>query len=199
MPERPPLTSLTEAQRVQAQQRFALLRPHLEDGVPLPHLARQHGLNGRTLERWLARYRRDGLAGLVQRRRADLGGHRSLHPDLVRLIEGLALTRPPPSAAFVHRQVALVATRQGWRVPSYRTVAAIIAHLDPGLVLLAHAGARAYREAYDLLIRREASRPNAVWQADHTLLNIWLVDERRQPAQPAAPSFYPGLRYARRV
>ena len=184
MPERPLLTSLTEAQRTRAQQRFAVLRPHLEDGVPLPSLARQHGVHERTLERWLARYRQEGLAGLVRRPRADRGGHHVLVPELVGLIEGLALRRPPPTAAFVHRQAVAVAARQGWPVPSYRTVASLIAQLDPALVTLAHAGTRAYRDAYDLILRREASRPNELWQADHTPLNIWLLDERGQPARP---------------
>ena len=51
MGERLPLTSLTEAQRARAQERFAVLRPYLEDGVPLAQLARHHGRHVRTLER----------------------------------------------------------------------------------------------------------------------------------------------------
>ena len=41
-----------------------------------------------------------------------------------------------------------------------------------------------YRERFDLLYRREASRPNEIWQADHTPLDIWVLDERGQPARP---------------
>lgn len=33
---------------------------------------------------------------------------------------------------------------------------------------LAHQGAAAYREEFDLLYRREATHANAMWQADHT-------------------------------
>jgi hypothetical protein len=37
--------------------RFALLRPHIEDGVALAGAAREAGVPLRTAQRWLARYR----------------------------------------------------------------------------------------------------------------------------------------------
>jgi len=49
---------------------------------------------------------------------------------------------------------------------------------------LAHHGSQAYRETYDLLYRREADAPNAIWQADHTLVDILLTDERGQAKKP---------------
>jgi putative transposase len=60
----------------------------------------------------------------------------------------------------------------------------VIQRLDPGLVTLAHQGTRAFSERFDLLHRREASRPNEIWQADHTPLDIWVLDEHGQPARP---------------
>ena len=36
----------------------------------------------------------------------------------------------------------------------------------------------------DLIHRHEATAPNAVWQADHTELDIWLKDGRGQPEKP---------------
>lgn len=85
--------------REEALALFARLRPFLEEGVPLPRLAREAGIPLRTLLRWVAGYRRDGLAGLVRRPRADRGRPRRLVPALRQLIEGLALrspARPPP-------------------------------------------------------------------------------------------------------
>jgi hypothetical protein len=49
---------------------------------------------------------------------------------------------------------------------------------------LAHDGAKAYADRFGLLYRREASRPNEIWQADHTPLDRWIVDERGQAARP---------------
>ncbi len=160
-----------------------LLRPHLEERVPLTRVATHHGLPLRTARRWLQAYRRHGLAGLARKPRADQRTHR-FPPELVRLIEGLALRTPALSAATVHRRVVAVAQDHGWPVPSYSTVAAITRRLDPALRTLAHEGATAYRETFDLLYRREASRPNDVWQADHTPLDIWVRDARGTPVRP---------------
>ena len=56
------------------------------------------------------------------------------------LIEGMALRRPPPRAAEVHRAVTAIAAEKGWPAPSYPVVRRIIAGLDRGLVTLAHPG-----------------------------------------------------------
>ena len=178
------LTDLSDAERARAAARFATLRPFFRDGVPLPAIARAGRPSLRTLRAWVARYRRDGLIGLARRPRADRGTPHRLTPDGQQLIEGLALQRPPPTAAHVHRQVARIAEERGWPIPSYRTVAAHIQRLDPGLVTLAHAGANAYREAFDLLYRREATCANEIWQADHTALDLWVRGEHGQPVRP---------------
>ena len=42
----------------------------------------------------------------------------------------------------------------------------------------------AYSEAFDLVHRREASGPNAIWQADHSPLDILLVRPGDEPGKP---------------
>jgi putative transposase len=90
--------ALDERRREQAMARFAVLRPSLEEGVPLARAAGGAGVPIRTAERWLARYRRGGLAGLARPIRRDAGTHRS-PADLVALVEGMALKPPRSSAA----------------------------------------------------------------------------------------------------
>ncbi len=107
-----------------------------------------------------------------------------LLPIPLHLIEGLALQTPPRSAASIHRQITTIATEQGWKPPSYARVRQIIKSLDPALVTMAHEGAAAYREEFDLLYRREAPHSNAMWQADHCELPIWLLDEAGKPDKP---------------
>ncbi|KAB2382928.1 hypothetical protein F9B16_13145 [Actinomadura montaniterrae] len=34
-----------------------------------------------------------------------------------------------------------------------------------------------YRDTYDLVHRREAKGLNEIWQADHTELDIWVIDD----------------------
>ncbi len=48
MDERPALTALSEEQRHQALERFQVLRPFLEEGVPLAAVAREHAISPRT-------------------------------------------------------------------------------------------------------------------------------------------------------
>jgi putative transposase len=69
-----------------------------------------------------------------------------------------------------------VAAGQGWPPPSYSRVYAIVASMDPALVTLAHDGGKRYREVFDLVRRRTAERPNAIWQADHTQLDLTTLD-----------------------
>jgi putative transposase len=183
MDKTPALATLSPAEREQALTRFQLLQPFLEGQTSLTNLAQGQTITLRTLQRWVTRYRAEGLVGLVRQRRSDQG-QRRLDPAVQRLIEGLALQKAKPSAAAIHRQVAALAAQHGWDVPSYSRVYDIVHHLDPSLVLLAHEGSKAYQNVYDLVYRREATRPNEIWQADHTPLNLWLVDDDGQPAQP---------------
>ncbi len=175
---------MPESERTQPLERFYVIRPFLEDGVPLAQIARERAIPIRTLSRWVKRYRETGLGGLTRQKRADIGERRGMAPDLKPLIEGLTLQKPKRSATAIHRQVARVATEQGWPVPSYSQVYAIIDALDPGLVVLAHEGSKAYREEFDLLYRFEAEAPNHLWQADHTLLPLFLLNERGKPDRP---------------
>jgi putative transposase len=106
------LGTLSEAGRAEAYRRWLVLRAHLGDGVPLTRVAAQCGILYRTLQRWLARYRAGGLAGLGRTPRPDRG--RSRFPEPLRLlVEGLALRTLVPPAAQVHRQVSAVAEREG--------------------------------------------------------------------------------------
>jgi putative transposase len=178
------LSALSETARTQAWERFHVIRPFLHEGVPLVTLARQYAISLRTARRWVHRYRQGGLAALGRQARSDRGIRRGLSPMLVTLVEGLALQTPPLSVAAIYRQVAAVATEQGHHAPSYDLVHDIVRHMDPALVLLAQEGRKAYAEAFELLYRREADAPNAIWQADHTLLDIVLKNDKGEAQKP---------------
>src|SRR5262249_11286755 len=178
-----PVIALTEAQRQVAMKRFAVLQPHLDEDVPLARAARHARVPVRTAERWLARYRQRGPGGRARPPRRDAPAG-PLPADLVALIEGMGLKKPRASAAAIHRRVSDIATTQGWRLPSYSTVYAILAALDPAMMTLAHEGAAAFRDRYELIHRHRAAVPNALWQADHTLLDLLILDEAGKPVRP---------------
>lgn len=173
------LAELSEEARALALSRWQVLRPHMEDGAPLAPTARHAGVPLRTAQRWLMSYRADGLAGLARRQRADCG-RRRVPDQLIAVIEGLALRSPAPTIATVHRRAVEVAERERWPVPSY----AIVREIDPGMVTLAHEGDKRYRETHDLIYRREADAPNEIWHADHTELDLWVLDAANRPARP---------------
>lgn len=64
-----PLTALSEAQRAQAQVRFTIIRPALEDGVTQAQVARTHHIPPSRVHRWVKRYREKGLAPVWLMRR----------------------------------------------------------------------------------------------------------------------------------
>lgn len=190
MPKRPltdpltdNLTTLSDEQRTEALRRFNILRTHLIGEVPLANVARVSDVPLRTLQRWVARYRRHGLVGLARAPRSD-AGKRKMPSDLVVLIEGLALHKPKLSAAAIHRRVKPIAEARDWPVPSYATVHAVVGALDPALITLAHDGAAAYRDRFEMIYRHRAEKPNAVWQADHTQLDLLILDANGAPVRP---------------
>ena len=69
-------------------------------------------------------------------------------------------------------------------MPSYSTVHAIMRQLDPGLVTLTHDDAAAYRDQFELIHRHRSDRPNTLWQADHTELDLMILDANGNPARP---------------
>jgi putative transposase len=178
------LTDVGASERTQALERFHILLPYLENGVPLAHVSRDRQLQLRTLQRWVRAYRQQGLLGLVRTSRADRGARRSVSVELQQLIEAFALRRPPLSSAAVHREICAIARARGWHEPSYATVYSVIHALPADLVSLAHDGPKVYADRFELLYRREANRPNEMWQADHTPLDLWVLDERSRPARP---------------
>lgn len=164
-------------------ERWRILRLHVEDRVPLAELERSTGVSVRTLSRWKAAFARGGLAGLARQPRADRAGRR-IDPRLVRLIEDLGLTRPRASVATIHRAAVRSADGLGCPAPSYRTESNIVNALDPALVTLALDGPTSYRDKYELVLRRQADRPNAMWQCDHTELDILILGTNGKAIRP---------------
>jgi putative transposase len=165
-----PLTSLSEEQRAEAYGRFEILRPALEEGVSQAQIARTHQLSKSTVQRWVRRYREQGLAGLATTARKDKGKSRRLPEQAIKLVEGLALQTPPRSAAAIHRQVVEIAGEQGWKPPSYERVRQIIKALSPALVTLAYQGPPGTGKT-------ESARYYAQWDQVEPLFPTWL----RQP------------------
>ncbi len=150
---------------------------------PLRLVTLEAGLSFRTAQRWVAHYQQFGLAALVRSKRADRG-RRGASVRIKEAIEGLALQKPPLPIAALYRQVRRLAQEIGEQPPNYWTVYRIIRDLPADLLTLAHEGTKAYSDTFELVRRREADGSNAIWQADHTPLDILLVRSDRKIAKP---------------
>lgn len=125
-----------------------------------------------------------GFAGLARKTRSDQGKRRGLSVGLQQFIEGLALQKPLLPITAIHRQVSQLANDRQEKIPHYHQVYSIIKQVPDGLSTLATQGSKAYSDKFDLVYRREADAPNAIWQADHTLLDILVQQENGEPARP---------------
>jgi putative transposase len=158
------LAGLSSEARELALTRFRLLQPHLEAGRELRSVAAEAEVSFRTLQRWVAQYRRSGLVTLARKVRGDQGGRRTVSSKIKEAIEGLALERPPLPVTSIYRQVCQLARTAGETAPSYWVVRNVVGQLPKSLLMLAHQGVKAYSESFDLVHRREAAKPNAIWQ-----------------------------------
>lgn len=163
--------------------RLAALRPYLDGQVALGVIAAEQGVALRTARRWVASLRSGGPAALGRKQRSDTG-QRRLTRDLVLFVEGLALTRPRLPIATIYRRARDAGQTCGWSGLSYASVHAIVTGLDPALMTLALDGDTAFRDRYEIVHRHRAERPNATWQADHTQLDVLILDANGAEARP---------------
>lgn len=163
--------------------RLAFLHRHLQDKIPLARVAAEAGVPIRTARRWLARYRARGPAGLARSPRPEAGS-RKISAELVELVQGLALLKPPLSVATIQRRAHAIAEKKGWRPASYGSVRNIVRSLAPGVLMLAHQGAAAFRDKFELVHRHRAERPNEIWQCDHTQLDLLTLDTNGKAERP---------------
>ena len=147
-------------------------------------MARQAGIPYRTLQRWVSQYRLFGLVALARKKREDRGERRVVSAKIREIIEGFALQKPPLPLAALFRKVQRLSKDLGEKAPSYGTVFSIVRNLGADLVTLAHEGTKAYSNTFELVHRREADGPNAIWQADHTPLDILLIRPDGEAAKP---------------
>jgi putative transposase len=164
--------------------KYTIIKPFIEEGLPLSHISISQNIPLRTLQRWCKNYKEQGLSSLQYQQRSDKGKYRKIPQKLLHFIEGLALRRPKLSIAAICNQANALAKTLNESTISYNTVSKIINSLPKSMIVLAQEGDKIYEEAFDLLYRREATHSNEIWQADHTLLDLYLIDNNGKIARP---------------
>ena len=112
------------------RQKAELVRQH-QDGVPWTRIAEHSGVAVRTLQRWAARME----TGQLSRAPRSDKGSRHIDAELVKAIEALAVRRPAPTIAYIHRRIGDIAR-------ACRIFVGVILNFGPPLRPRARAAAR---------------------------------------------------------
>lgn len=167
-----------------ALEKFRILDLNLHDGVPLTRVAVECGVPIRTLHQWKREFINGGLDDLGSKKRRDKGHHRVLPDELKNICRAYALRKPALTIRAIFRKMCEHAIEQSLKPPSYTTLYNFIKEINPGLMTLAHFGVKAYQQKYELIYRRECQAPNQIWQVDHSLLDINLLDDNGSVRKP---------------
>lgn len=154
-----------------------LLARYFAGEATVSEIAREAKLSTRSIWRKIQAVDTRGLKGLHRASRSDKGQRRQLSTELQVVIEGLFLKTPKPTVTWVWEQVVEACAKKQLKPPSYSLVAQVCRQLDRRLKVLAHDSEEAYEKEFDQILRRQAKRPNEMWQADHKELDIWATDE----------------------
>lgn len=172
-------------QRV-AQRRYRMIAPLVDGGgtETASRICRATGVSRVTLWRWAKVFEREGLVGLVRRKRSDRQKPRTCDEEMVRRIRGWYLGRPRLTMRLVWKRAVAWARETGRREPNERTVERICASVRRATRCLARQGEKSYYDRFEPVARFEVDRPNQRWHMDHTPMDILLVRPKRKPAHP---------------
>lgn len=178
------LSEIDSSKREEAYKKYKTIKPFLEKEQSLVAIHHKTGIPKRTLMLWLKKYRTFGLKGLVHQQRSDKGKARICRQNLQQTIEGTYLNHPNLSYANIYRLIIEYCKQKDIKAPSYRLVCRIIQGIPEDVKVLAVHGEKAYKQKYDLLHMRSASRPNEIWQADHVLLDLSILNAKTNYNNP---------------
>jgi putative transposase len=167
-----------------AIEKFRILDLNINDGVPLARVAIECQVSRRTLQHWKKNFMSGGLNELDLKHRQDKGSRRVLSEELENISKAYALQKPALTIRAIFRKICGHAADRKMKAPSYSTVYSFIKGINSGLMTLAHFGAKAYQQKHELIYRRECQDPNQIWQVDHSLLDINLIDDKGSVRKP---------------
>lgn len=138
-----------------------LVEAHLHEGRPIGELARLHGVHRSWLYKLLARYRREGEAGLTARSRRPHHSPAAMPPELAEEIVRLRTTLLAEGLDAGALTIQWHLARRGGRVPSTSSIVRVLRRR--GLVV-----PQPHKRPRSSFIRFEAALPNQLWQIDAT-------------------------------
>lgn len=190
------LQHVSNADWQRAQARFAVIQPLLEQGRysrrEVQARAQATGYSIATLYRWLRQYQRFSVtSALVSDKRGPARGQRRLCPEVNTIIDATIhdtyLSAQKPSMRHTALEVERRCRNAGLQPPHPNTVRHHIVQLSDEQKRRCREGHQAARAVFEPLRGpyADADWPLAVWQIDHTPVDIILVD-RGLPWRPTS-------------
>ena len=156
---------------------FAIDAP--DRGAALGAFAVRHKIRQRTLERWIGRYKDEGILGLVDRRRGGIKREDVIEEEAWQTFCALYLDQRKMTVKLCYEMTRTIAEREGrdWQLPTVRTMHNLIERRIPKNVRVLH---REGRTAYEakcapfIEIDPDSIAPGSVWVGDHSPFNCWV-------------------------
>lgn len=141
--------------------------------------AQRGGVKVRSLQRWIARYRTEGLLGLVDGRGGGKFLEQTISPEAFELFKSMYLTQQRLSVPLCWRNIRFVNKNEnkGWKIPSLQSMYNYVERLIPfGVRVLHREGLGAYEAKCSPYIETDPDsiEPGQVWVGDHAQLNCWI-------------------------
>jgi len=138
-----------------------------------------HDITKRTLERWLARYRSQGLLGLVDARGGGKFLNELISLEAFELFKSMYLTQQQLSVKLCWQNINFVNKNEGkgWKIPQLPFMYRYIKSQIPlGVQILYREGIAAYEAkcAPYIEIDPDSVEPGEVWVGDHSQFNCWV-------------------------
>lgn len=189
--------SLSEDAWAEAQRRASMLAPLVSMDRPsrvlVQQVGTQLGVDVVTVYRWLKRWKATGqVSALAPRTPSGGRGKSRLKPEaeavLSQSIQELFLTQQKIRPSRLMQDVRMRCRRMNLDPPNESTLRRRISALSERQVVATRVGRKAAKDRFDARPGRfeGADWPNAVWQIDHTPLDVVIVDDvyRRHIGRP---------------
>lgn len=150
---------------------------------------REREITVSTLYRWMADYRRGGIAALLPKWGKTRGQFLALSEAHQGFIKDAYLSDRRPSPTTVYRHLVTLCSHLHEPVPSQATVNRYLLTLPPAALVLAREGPKAFRAQMEPKGHRDlnASAPNEWWCGDHREMDLFVRSDDRDGAKIFRP------------
>jgi len=143
------------------------------------YISRQSTIARRSLQRWVARYKSQGILGLVDMRGGGRFVNEMLSPGAFELFKSMYLTQQRLSIKTCWQNIEFINRDEdrGWKVPPLQFMYRFVKNRIPLSVQVLHReGLAAYeaRCAPYIQVDPDSVEPGQVWVGDHSQFNCWI-------------------------